>query len=245
MACIAVLITGDPIPSVRQCVASFTSLIRDAAEAADATWVQFDLRSATRLPDPRDFAACIVAGSPHSVTERAPWMLASEAYLRDARALGTALFGICFGHQLMASAFGGRVALNPRGREMGLCVAKPVGSGAELSWPEQAFAVLMSHGATVIVLPAGAQVLATTLRAAHAAIDYGALCLSTQFHPEFTPSVLRCYIEHYRQQMQSQGDDVEALLAALRETPESRALLKQFVQLAIERDQRRIRRRAS
>jgi GMP synthase (glutamine-hydrolysing) len=207
--------------------------------------LELDLRSAPRLPDPRELAACIVAGSPHSVTERAPWMLKSETYLRDARALGTALFGICFGHQILASALGGRVSLNPKGREMGLCLAEPLCSNTELCWPAEALEVLMSHGDTVVSLPPGAHVLAKTDREAHAAIDYGNLCISTQFHPEFTPSVLRCYIEHYRPQMQAQGDDVEGLIARLRETPRAQALLRRFIQLALERDQNRIRRCAS
>ncbi len=245
MSCIAVLITGDPIATVRQCVESFTPLIRDAAGSLDATWLEIDLRNEARLPDAREFAACIVAGSPHSVTERAPWMLRAEAYLRDARGLGTALFGICFGHQLMASAFGGRVALNPKGREMGLCLAKPVCANTEVQWPAEPIGVLMSHGDTVTALAPASRVLATTEREAHAAIDYGNACISTQFHPEFTPSVLRCYLEHYRQQMEAQGDDVEQLIACLRETPRARELLRRFMILAVERDQNRIRRCAS
>lgn len=245
MSCIAVLITGDPIATVSRLVSSFTPLVQDTVGAVDATWAEFDLRTGSRLPDPREFAACVIAGSPHSVTERAPWMLRAEAYLRNARAVGTGLFGICFGHQLMASAFGGRVSLNPKGREMGLCTARPLCSNTQLRWPAEMLKVLMTHSDTVSELPPNARVLAATEREAHAAIDYGELCFSTQFHPEFTPDVLRCYLEHYRLQMQTQGDDVGHLIAGLRETPRAQSLLRLFIQLAVECDGRRIQRRAS
>jgi len=245
MSCIAVLITGDPIATVSRIVSSFTPLIRDTVGPVAATWAELDLRTVSRLPDPREFAACVIAGSPHSVTERAKWMLNAEAYLRDAQAVGTGLFGICFGHQLMASAFGGRVSLNPKGREMGLCIARPLCSNTQLRWPADTIEVFMTHSDTVSALPPNARVLAATEREAHAAIDYGEQCLSTQFHPEFTPQVLRCYIEHYRQQMQEQGDDVERLVAGLRETPRAQVLLRRFIQLAVERDAQRIQRCAS
>jgi GMP synthase (glutamine-hydrolysing) len=245
MSCIAVLITGDPIETVSRIVSSFTSLIRDTVGPVDATWTEIDLRTVSRLPDPREFAACVIAGSPHSVTERAAWMLNAEAYLRQARAVGTGLFGICFGHQLMASAFGGQVVLNPKGREMGLCPARPLCSNTQLQWPTETIEVFMTHSDTVSTVPPNAHVLAATEREANAAIDYGERCLSTQFHPEFTPNVLRCYIEHYRQQMQAQGDDVELLVAGLRETPNAQALLRRFIQLAVEHDARRIQRCAS
>jgi GMP synthase (glutamine-hydrolysing) len=245
MSCIAVLITGDPIATVCRYTTSFTPLIRDIAGSLEATWAEIDLRNASKLPDPREFAACIIGGSPHSVTERAPWMLRAEAYLRDARTEGTLLFGICFGHQLLTSAFGGRVTHNPNGREMGLCVTRPVAPCEPLGWSAEPTDVLMSHGDTVSVPPPGARVLATTSRDAHAALDYGDLCFSTQFHPEFTPCVLQCYLEHYRQLMQSQGDDVDQLIAGLRETPKAREVLREFLHLAVQNDEHCIRRCAS
>jgi GMP synthase (glutamine-hydrolysing) len=128
---------------------------------------------------------------------------------------------------------------------MGLCVTNPVASSERLGFPAEPIEVLMSHGDTVSVPPPGARVLASTSREEHAALDYGDLCFSTQFHPEFTPCVLRCYLEHYRQLMQSQGDDVDKLIAGLRETPQAREVLHRFMYLAAHKDEHRIRRCAS
>src|SRR5690349_19432025 len=58
----------------------------------------------------------IVTGSPLSVIDEAPWMLElGQALLR----LDVPVLGVCFGHQLLARVAGGRVVLNPRGREIG------------------------------------------------------------------------------------------------------------------------------
>ncbi len=234
MPVIAVLVTGDPITPVCKLTPDFSTLVREVAADIDVAWVDIDIRECEAIPYPAEFAACIITGSPHSVTEHAPWIRLAEDYLRHARQTETPLFGICFGHQLMASAFGGKVAINPRGREMGTSVAEPLNSPPE-GWPEHALDVLMSHRDTVIEAPSAARVVLRTQREPHAALCYAKLCCSTQFHPEFTPEILRCYIEHYREQLTAQGDNVDSLLAQVRETPEARQLLRTFVEAALER----------
>ncbi|HZQ36248.1 MAG TPA: hypothetical protein VFD32_09965, partial [Dehalococcoidia bacterium] len=67
----------------------------------------------TPLPDPAGYLAAIVPGSVAAVYERAPWMLRLEAYLRKLQAAAFSVLGICFGHQILASALGGTVIRNP------------------------------------------------------------------------------------------------------------------------------------
>ncbi len=245
MASLAILITGDPIPTVRELIPSFGILIRDIACDINVDWFEIDLRTSETLPDPHEFAACIITGSPHSVTEQTPWIRQAEAYVRRTHAAGIGLFGICFGHQLMASAFGGQVSINSQGREMGLSVARCLSANNQLRLPGGSIEVLMSHRDTVSMLPMNARVLAETARDEHAAIHYGGGSFSTQFHPEFSPRVLSCYLEHYRQQLQSQGDDVDQLIANIRETPDARALLRHFIDAQLDRHQRHSHRCAS
>jgi len=71
-----------------------------------------------KLPDLAGFDGVLMTGSPRSVTEPEPWMDEAAGYMLDA-ARTRAVLGVCFGHQLLARALGGRVERNPRGREAG------------------------------------------------------------------------------------------------------------------------------
>ena len=115
-----VLRAGDALPEVAALHGEFAAWIERAAAAAwQGPWALHDLRSSDPLPDCRSVAGIIITGSVSSVTERAPWMVRAESYVREVVSAERPLLGICFGHQLMAQALGGEVGKNPRGREIG------------------------------------------------------------------------------------------------------------------------------
>lgn len=228
---VAVLVTGEPIEAARLRRGGFGALIRDALRGPAPALVELDARSGP-LPALSDFRAIIITGSAASVTERAPWILAAEAELRRAIAAGSFVFGICFGHQLLAEALGGRVAKNPAGREIG---SVPV----ELRAQDPLFAGVaaplfanMTHVDAVVELPAGAVVLARSALDPHSALRFGERTWGVQFHPEMDADVLADYVAGRRQLMLEEGLDAERIASEIRDTPESRALLARFLALA-------------
>src|SRR4051812_10926764 len=85
-----VLRAGDAVPQVAALHGEFLAWIRRAAgDEWSGSWFEHDLRSDDPLPDPGSASGIIITGSAASVTERAPWMLRAEAYLRDAHPMGT------------------------------------------------------------------------------------------------------------------------------------------------------------
>src|SRR3954454_7728348 len=95
-----VLVAGDALPDVAAVHGEFADWIERAASAEwTGGWARHDLRSEEPPPDGRSVAGVIITGSASSVTERAPWMLRAEAYIREVVAAEVPLFGICFGHQ--------------------------------------------------------------------------------------------------------------------------------------------------
>lgn len=226
---IAVLVTGTPVPATEETRGPFGALIREAAgDAWEGEWRDYDCQTG-ELPPPSGFSAVVVTGSPASVTTRDPWMLRTEAYLRGAVEQGSFVFGICFGHQLLAQALGGDVRQNPRGREMGsvdleLSVDDPL-----LDVPERPARVNMSHVDSVLRPPAGARVLARTALDPHAALRFAERAWSVQFHPEFDGLVMRQYIEARRDIIAGEGLDPGAMLSSAADAPFGAAVLRRFL----------------
>ncbi|UPY37860.1 type 1 glutamine amidotransferase [Sediminicoccus sp. KRV36] len=133
---------------------------------------------------PTDCEAWLLTGSPAGVYDDLPWIAPLMAFLRQARGR-TKLVGICFGHQAMAQAWGGRVVKSPKGWGIGLHrydVRQPA------AWMEDRAAVHVpaSHQDQVVEAPAGARVTIANEFTPLAGLDYGD-AVSFQCHPEFTP----------------------------------------------------------
>ncbi len=71
------------------------------------------------LPAPGEHRAAIITGSWAMVTDRLDWSEATADWIRQAMRIDMPLFGVCYGHQLMADALGGQVGYHPDGIELG------------------------------------------------------------------------------------------------------------------------------
>ena len=186
------------------------------------------------LPAPAELQAAVLTGSSAMVSERAPWSERTAEWLRDAVAAGLPVLGICYGHQLLAHALGGRVARNPRGREIGSVEveALPAARGdALLGALPVRLTVQATHVESVLELPPGARLLAVSRGDPHHAFSAGARAWGVQFHPEFDAEVIRGYLEARREILGREGLDAAALLAGVRESEDGRALLRRFAEL--------------
>jgi GMP synthase (glutamine-hydrolysing) len=234
-----VLRAGDTVPALAARRGEFFSWIRrEVADAWGGEWLEHDIRTGEPLPGPRDGAGFIVTGSSSSVTERAPWMLRTEALLRDIADAGTPLFGICFGHQLVGQALGGEVAKNPRGREIGTVEVRirshvprdPIFAGLA-----DRFRANHTHVDSVVKLPPGARVVAETDLEPHAAFTVGEAIKCVQFHPEIDGDAMRSYVEARAHLIEAEGRDPEPILASAVDTPHGAQTLRNFVRHVVKR----------
>jgi GMP synthase (glutamine-hydrolysing) len=234
-----VLRAGDAAAPVAARRGEFFSWIRREAWNWDGAWYEHDVRDLdVALPEPSDAAGFVVTGSSASVTERALWMLRTEDLLRRIVDARTPLFGICFGHQMIAEALGGKVAKNPRGREIGTVEVR-VKEGA-LQDPlfdglGQRFAANATHVDTVIALPPGAHVLAETDLEPHAVYTLGETTKCVQFHPEIDGDAMRGYVDARATLVSAEGLDPQAIFARAVDTPDAAATLRNFVRLVVPR----------
>jgi GMP synthase (glutamine-hydrolysing) len=229
-----VLKTGSAIPSVRARRGDYEAWIaRGMGLGSDAVDV-VDAAAGAPLPPPSAPLGIVVTGSAAMVSARAPWSERAGAWLASALDAGTPLLGICYGHQLLAHALGGHVALNPLGREIGTVrlALEPRARGDALlgALPDPSYAHA-THVESVLELPQGARRLAASERDPNSAFALGERAWGVQFHPEFDADVMRGYLAERLELLRGEGLDGERLLAEVRDTPESAGLLRRFAEL--------------
>lgn len=231
---VLIIETGQPVPSMRR-HGGFPHWIRVAAGLPRDAAVVVDVERGDALPAREGFAGAIVTGSGAMVTERADWSERTAAWLHDAAHAGLPLFGICYGHQLIAHALGGEVGWHPAGREMGTvgierlppAEADPLFAGL----PDR-FAAQATHLQSVLRAPAGATVLARSVHDACHAYRWGESVWGVQFHPEFSATHMRGYVRARRAALHGEGTCPASTERGVSATPHARRVLRRFVRHA-------------
>ncbi len=193
-----------------------------------------DVERGESLPDVGTCAGAVVTGSHSMVTDNLPWSLALEEWLKKLLRAEIPIFGICYGHQLLARAGGGEVGFHPRGKEVGTVrihltenhLGDPIFTGLPPT-----FAVHATHAQSVLALPPGAIHLAANGYEPHHAFRIGPSAWGVQFHPEYNAAIMRSYVEQQSDALKALGRDVQAVLAAVTETPAATALYRNFSNL--------------
>jgi GMP synthase-like glutamine amidotransferase len=169
-----------------------------------------------RFPgDLSGFDGWVITGSANSAYEDLPWIHETEDLLRKLIADEAPVVAVCFGHQLLAQAMGGRVAKSPDGWGAGVHAYEFVGETP--TWmtppPHGPVRIIASHQDQVVELPEGAEVLAWTEHCQVAAYTLGPAAFAIQPHPEFTAAVSRGLVERRRDRIGADASD--AALASL------------------------------
>lgn len=192
-----------------------------------------DVMAGGELPSsPSEFAGVIITGSHAMVTDHAAWSERTAEWLRKAVHLGVPTLGICYGHQLLAYALGGRVGDNPRGREMGTVVVSPTIAGVQdalLGGFQGPFKAHMCHQQSVLSLPPGAVPLAFTRKEPCAAFSFNGRAWGVQFHPEFDGRIMKVYVLKSKDDLVAQGLDVNEAFSSCMETGSGHEVFKGFL----------------
>lgn len=189
------------------------------------------------LPSPDPARAAILTGSFAMVTDCLPWSETTAQWIRDAMKVEMPLFGVCYGHQLMAHALGGRVSYHPAGQEIGCHEIRLLDAAKTdpllLHTPAR-FAAHLTHMQSVVELPPDAAVLAASDHDSHQIVRYGRQAISVQFHPEFTQDICAAIVRLHADSVREEGGDPDRLLAQIRSTPAATALLTRFIAQAFD-----------
>lgn len=227
--------TGDAFADVIAAHGDFETLFENQLATALPTGMRLAILNAPRepsLPAPATLAGIVITGSHSMVSDAEPWSERLKPWLQQALSANVPILGVCYGHQLMASAFGGLSDYHPDGRESGTHDVQLTAEGKTDPLFRQLpmrFPAHLTHAQTVLEKPDCATVLAANAHDAHQALRFGPRQWSVQFHPEFTQAVMHAYLEHQTEALQQRGMDTEALHRSVQETPEATGLLTHFL----------------
>lgn len=188
----------------------------------------------SNIPEIHDVSAIIITGSHSMVTDGEEWSEMTAEWLREKVKGYVPVLGICYGHQLLAHAFGGIVDYHPKGKELGTVNIELTDEGQKdplLGVLPREFPGHAAHSQSVIKLPGNAHVLARNQFEPHHAFVLHDNIWGVQFHPEFNAGVTRLYIEEGKDKLKKEGYDVEKLLGSVQENVYGEILLKRFIEL--------------
>lgn len=176
-------------PEIQQEFGSYGDMTRRLLTSVDST-VSFDVWPVINGHYPADINACdayLITGSKASAYEDSPWIKQLEAYIQQLAERRKKLIGICFGHQLIAQALGGRVEKSSKGWGVGVMASDVINRQPWMQPFQKQFSLLVSHQDQVIELPTAAARIAGSDFCEYSSYQIGDHVLSFQGHPEFSP----------------------------------------------------------
>ncbi|MCA9449731.1 MAG: type 1 glutamine amidotransferase, partial [Candidatus Omnitrophica bacterium] len=188
----------------------------------------------SEYPPLDDYDGLIITGSPSSAYDPDEWISRLSDLILDAVDRKLPTLGVCFGHQLIAQALGGKVEPNKKGWEIGDPEVKLTPEGREDPLFEgipDSFRAIQSHKDIVTEMPAGSRLLASNDLCPIQAFGLGDYLRAVQFHPEMDPKHLNYILAPRRDLiLKNSGIDIVSILPKVCSTPDSRRIFRNFEQ---------------
>jgi len=233
---ITLIKTGSTIPQIRQKHGDFEDWFVAGIGVVGVSSVrQVDVFRNQPLPALTETGAIVITGSAAMVSDREDWSEKTAEWLQQAVQAGLPVLGVCYGHQLLAHALGGRVGPNPNGRQIGTVTTKLLDAARAdplLGHLPSQYSSQTSHSESVLELPSGAERLATSPLDNNFAIRFSENAWGVQFHPEFSGPVMSEYIKCRAQAIRAEGLNPDQLLRKVTDTRMAQTVLKKFAEVA-------------
>ena len=168
-------------------------------------FVSYDVEGGVYPADIDEVDAYLITGSKSSVYDDKPWIPPLIKFVQEIVERGKKVVGICFGHQLVAQALGGKAEKSSKGWGAGLHTHTFTQTPSWHDGGSEDLKILVSHQDQVVKIAEGATVLAGSDFCENAVCQIGDQILTFQGHPEFIPEYSREIMEFRRELF---GEDV-------------------------------------
>lgn len=213
---LGILETGAPPGDLKNRFGSYGDMFRQML-GPDYRYSYYDVRTGHLPEQVGRHDAYLISGSASGVYDGDPWIATLKQFIQQSSGR-TPVIGICFGHQIMAEAYGGRVTKSPNGWGAGLHSYQIKRHAAWMNSDHAPrLSIPVSHQDQIVDLPSDATVLAASEFTPYAVLEYPERrAISFQGHPEFSPEYATALID-LRRGTRYQQDFADAAAASLQQ----------------------------
>lgn len=179
---IGILQTGQSPEALRDEMGDYPDFFRTLLTNKGLEFRTYNVENMHFPVSVEDCDGWLITGSRHGAYEDHPFIQPLETFIRKAMAARVPLVGICFGHQIIAQAMGGKVERSAKGWAVG---------PQEYDFDGDKVTINAWHRDQVTEVPEGAEVCASNDFCENAALVYGDQAFTIQAHPEFEDEFIR------------------------------------------------------
>lgn len=234
MKYIYILKTGETFPSTKEKYGDFNNWVVNFTGKSAKNIKTIEILKDQKLPNLNSASGFIITGSHAMVSQELSWSLNLEKYIQKISQKDIPLLGICYGHQLIAKALGGKSGFNKKGKEIGRRKIKRSNISYQdpllQNFPKQFYA-FETHYQTVVKLPKKAIILASNYKENHQAVRFDKKIWGVQFHPEFDKDIMKEYILNQKEDLEKLHFKVDTLLQNVKKCDRSNTVLVNFLNI--------------